>query len=214
MIKKKKIQLIITSVAILLPIVIGLILWKDLPVQIPTHWGMNGEVDGYSSKGVVVFGLPLILLAIQWLCVLGSTKLDPKGKDINGKMMSLVLWLIPIISIVMSSITYMVAMGKKIRMPLVMIILMGIMFILVGNYLPKCKQSYTMGIKLPWTLKSEENWKRTHRLAGVLWVIGGIIILATAFFESFIIFASLTAVMVIVPTVYSYLYYRKEKKSE
>lgn len=214
MIKKNKTELIITSIATLLPIVIGLILWNDLPLQIGTHWGANGEIDGYSSKAFAVFGLPLILLGAEWLCVLGTMKLDPKAKDISPKMMSLVLWIIPIISIVMSSITYMVALGKEIRVPLVVIILIGVVFIIIGNYLPKCKQSYTMGIKLPWTLKSEENWKKTHRLAGVLWVLGGIIILATAVLESVIIFFTVVALMVIVPTIYSYLYYKKEKKSE
>lgn len=212
MIKKNKVQLVITSIATLLPIVIGLILWNDLPSQIGTHWGVNGEIDGYSSKAFAVFGLPLILLGVEWLCVFGTMKLDPKAKDINPKMMSLVLWIIPIISIVMSSVTYMVALGKQIRVPLIIITLMGIVFIIIGNYLPKCKQSYTMGIKLPWTLESEENWKKTHRMAGVLWVIGGIVILATAIFESFVVFFSVVALMVIVPTVYSYLYYRKEKK--
>ncbi|MBE6783971.1 MAG: DUF1648 domain-containing protein [Ruminococcaceae bacterium] len=211
MVKKNKIQLIITSAATLLPIVIGLILWKDLPAEIATHWGANGEADGFSSKAFAVFGLPLILLAFHWLCVIGTTKLDPKAKDISKKMMSLVLWIIPAVSIVMSTITYLVALGKEIRVAFIVTVFMGIMFIVIGNYLPKCRQSYTMGIKLPWTLNDEENWNKTHRMAGILWVIGGIVILATAIFESFIIFFSIVALMVIVPTVYSYVYYKKHK---
>lgn len=211
MIKKNKIQLIISSVATLVPIAIGLILWNDLPQQIATHWGMNGEPDGYSSKAFVVFGLPLILLAIQWFCAVGTTKFDPKAKDISPKMMSVVLWIIPVISIVLSSFSYLVALGKEIRVALVVNILMGAMFIVIGNYLPKCKQSYTMGIKLPWTLESEENWNKTHRFAGVLWFIGGIVILATAIFESLIISFTITILMAIVPTVYSYLLYKKNK---
>lgn len=212
MIKKNKLQLIITSVAILLPVVIGLIIWDELPAEIATHWGTSGEADSFSSKAFAVFGFPLILLAFHWLCVIVTTKLDPKAKDISKKMMSLVLWIIPAISIVMSTVTYLVALGKEIRVVFIVTVFMGIMFIIIGNYLPKCRQSYTMGIKLPWTLKSEDNWNKTHRFSGVLWVIGGVVILATAILESFIIFFSVVLLMVIVPTIYSYLHYKRNNK--
>ena len=89
-------------------------------------------------------------------------------------------------------------------------ILIGLLFIVIGNYMPKTKQSYTMGIKLPWTLASEENWNRTHRLAGFLWVIGGVYFLAMTFIGwSLVAFLIPLAVMVLVPAVYSYLLYRK-----
>lgn len=211
MIKKNKLQLIITSVATLLPVVIGLILWNKLPAEIATHWGVSGEADGFSSKAFTVFGFPLILLAFHWLCVIVTTKFDKKSNDISPKMISLVLWIIPATSIVMSTISYLVALGKEIRVAFAVTVFMGIMFIVIGNYLPKCRQSYTLGIKLPWTLKSEDNWNKTHRMAGVLWVIGGIVILATAIFESYIVFFSVVALMMIVPTVYSYIYYKKHQ---
>jgi len=89
-------------------------------------------------------------------------------------------------------------------------VLMGLLFILIGNYLPKTKQSYTMGIKLPWTLASEENWNRTHRLAGFLWVLGGVYFIVMSFIGwSLIAFLIPLAVMVLIPAVYSYLLYRK-----
>ncbi|MBP3330936.1 MAG: SdpI family protein [Clostridia bacterium] len=212
MIKKNKVQLIITSVAILLPVVIGLIIWDELPAEIATHWGTSGEADSFSSKAFAVFGFPLILLAFHWLCIIVTTKLDPKSKDISKKMMSLVLWIIPAISLVMSTVTYLVALGKEIRVVFIVTVFMGIMFIIIGNYLPKCRQSYTMGIKLPWTLKSEDNWNKTHRFSGVLWVIGGVVILATAILESIIVFFSVVLLMVILPTVYSYLHYKRNNK--
>ncbi len=212
MIKQNKGKLILTSIAILIPVIIGLFLWNDLPDTIATHWGFNGQADGYSSKAFAVFGLPLLLLVIHWVCVF-ATKLDPKHKDINPKMFSIVLWICPAISIVMNTMVYLIALGKEIRFVSGVIIFMGLLFIIIGNYLPKCRQSYTMGIKLPWTLENEENWNKTHRMAGVLWVIGGIVIIATAIFESFIIFFSIVALMVIVPTVYSYLYYKKQFKN-
>lgn len=210
MIKQNKGKLILTSIAILIPVAIGLFLWNDLPDTIATHWGFNGQPDGYSSKVFAVLGLPLLLLAVHWFCVL-ATKLDPKHKDINPKMFSIVLWICPAISIVMNTMVYLIALGKEIRFVSGVIIFMGLLFIIIGNYLPKCRQSYTMGIKLPWTLENEENWNKTHRMAGVLWVIGGIVILATAIFESYIIFFSVVALMVVLPTIYSYVYYKKHK---
>ena len=210
MIKQNKWKLIFTSIVTLIPVIIGLVMWNELPDAIATHWGINGEPDSYSSKAFAVFGLPLLLFVIHWACVF-ATKLDPKHKDISPKMFSVVLWICPAISLVMNTLVYLIALGKEIRFVSIVIIFMGLLFIIIGNYLPKCRQSYTMGIKLPWTLKDEENWNKTHRMAGVLWVIGGVVICATAIFESFIIFFSVMSAMVIVPTVYSYLYYRKKK---
>lgn len=210
MIKSNKAKLIITSVVILIPIIIGLFLWDDLPDIIATHWGTDNEANGFSSKAVGVFGLPVFLLAIHWLCVF-ATRFDKKSKNINPKIFSLVLWICPALSILMSAIVYSAAVGKELKVGFIVILFMGILLILIGNYLPKCKQSYTMGIKLPWTLENEENWNKTHRFAGVLWVIGGILIIATAIFESPIIFGIIVGVMIIIPIIYSYMYYKKHQ---
>lgn len=91
---------------------------------------------------------------------------------------------------------------------------MGVLFIIIGNLLPKMRQSTTMGIKLPWTLHSEENWNKTHRFSGKLWVAGGIVILATAFLGSFWILIAVLLVMVIIPTLYSYLLYHMQRKND
>ena len=211
MIKKNLPKLIITSLIILIPIVIGLILWDKLPDQVPVHWNMSGEVDDYATKTQAVFLMPLVLVAFQWICVLG-TSLDPKKQNINDKMFTLVLWIIPIISLLCNSMVYATVLGHKVSVEVIMPLFMGALFIVIGNYLPKCKQSYTMGIKLPWTLDDEENWNKTHRMAGFLWVIGGIIVMATAFLGAFWLFFIVLIPMVIVPTVYSYLLYKKSKK--
>ena len=91
---------------------------------------------------------------------------------------------------------------------------MGLLFIIIGNLLPKCRQSYTMGIKLPWTLNNEENWNKTHRFGGKVWVVGGVIIMATAFAGSFWILLGMLIVMMALPTVYSYCLYRKQTSDE
>lgn len=208
MIKKHWRILLVTSLITLLPIVAGVVLWNQLPDPMPSHWNAAGEVDGWSSKPFAVFGLPLIMTAALWLCTL-ATGADPKKANHSDKVVHLVLWIIPILSIVLFTITYAVALGKNVRIELVMPVVIGLIFAIVGNYLPKCKQNYTIGIKIPWTLNSEENWNRTHRFAGRLWTVCGIAIILTGFFGGFWIFFGVALLMVVAPIVYSYLLHRK-----
>ena len=208
MIKKNLKVLIITSVVLLLPVLVGLILWNQLPEQMPIHWNAAGEIDGWSSKPFAVFGLPLILLAAQWLCMLG-TAADPKKNNHPEKIMHLVLWIIPVLSLVLHAVTYATVLGKEVRMEVVMPVLLGLLFTIIGNYLPKCKQNYTIGIKIPWTLDNEENWNKTHRFAGFLWTACGIAIMLTGFFGSFWVFLPITLLMVLAPIIYSYVLHRK-----
>lgn len=210
MIKKNLPKLIITSLITLIPIVVGLILWDKLPDQVPLHWNAQGEVDGYGTKFQAVFLMPLLLVAIHWICAFG-TSLDPKKQNISDKTFTLVLWIIPVISLLCNSMVFATALGHKVSVEMIMPLFMGALFVVIGNYLPKCKQSYTVGIKLPWTLNDEENWNKTHRMAGFLWVIGGVIIMATAFLGLFWLFFIVIIPMVIVPFVYSYLLYKKNK---
>ena len=208
MIKKNLKVLIITSLIILLPILAGVILWNRLPDQIPSHWNSAGEVDGWSSKPFAVFGMPLIMLAFQWICTLG-TGADPKQSNHPKKIVHLVLWIIPVISTVLHVITYAVAMGTQVRVEVAIPVMIGLVLAIVGNYLPKCKQNYTIGIKIPWTLNSEENWNKTHRFAGWLWTFCGLLIMLTGFFGVFWIFFGVVLVMVLAPMLYSYILHRR-----
>lgn len=215
--KKNKWQMVITSVIILLPILGGLLMWDKLPEKVPYHWGVNGEVDGWASKSMAVFLLPLFMLAMQWFCIL-ATGLEPKAKNVTTtKMLGIVLWIIPVLNLFLHVMVYLAAFGRKVDMAAVMPLFMGALFVVIGNYLPKCKQSYTMGIKLPWTLNDEENWNKTHRLAGKLWVAGGLLTMLCALLPglaSFIVMMSILLVMCVIPTVYSYRLYKKHKKEE
>ena len=210
MIKKYKWQLILTSVIILLPVLAGLILWDKLPEQMPTHFNSQGAADGYSSKAFAVFGLPGILLAVHWLCMLG-TNADPKKKNIHTKFFAIILWTCPVISVLCNFAIYSYAMGGKIDISRIVFLLLAVVFIIIGNLMPKLKQSYTVGIKLPWTLNDPENWNATHRLAGKLWVIGGVLMLFGNFFGGMAPFLIITALMVLIPTIYSYILYIKKK---
>ena len=208
MIRKNLKVLILTTIVMLLPILAGLILWNQLPEQMPTHWNAAGEVDGWSSKPFAVFGLPLIMVAAQWLCMLG-TAADPKKNNHSEKVLHLVLWIVPALSVVLHAVTYATALGHSVPMEVAMPILIGLIFTIIGNYMPKCKQNYTIGIKIPWTLDNEENWNRTHRFAGWLWTFCGIGIICTGFFGGFWVFLPITLLMVLAPIIYSYVLHRK-----
>jgi len=210
MIKKNIKMMIITSIIIILPVFIGLLLWNMLPDEIATHWNAEGIADGFSSKPFAVFALPGFLLAVHWFCML-VTGADPKNKNIDGKPLALVLWICPIMSLLIGSVIYATALGYKISIEIIMPLVLGAMFVVIGNYLPKCKQNYTVGYKIPWTLNDEENWNKTHRFAGIISVVGGVIIMASAFLGSVYIFLSVTLIIAFAPAVYSYCYYRKNK---
>ena len=215
MLKRNKKTIILTALITLLPILMGLILWNQLPDRIATHFGFNGEPDGWSSKPFAVFGLPAILTALHLICVLG-TSADPRKQNISDKMFQLVLWICPIISFLTNGSVYLIALGKDINIGLICMIMVGVRFIIVGNYLPKCRQNYTMGIKLPWTLADEDNWNKTHRMAGWLWMAEGVIFLVMAFMGkiNFGVFISTIIITTLVPTIYSFLLYCKKNKEE
>ncbi len=215
MIKKNKWKLLFSSIVILLPIVFGLIFWNSLPEELTTHWGADGQANGWMTKGATIFILPLILLAFHWLCFLASIKL-PGGNDQNPKLLGIVLWIIPIISLAANGTIYAVAFGKEINPVFFVFPLLGILFIVIGNYLPKSKRNIATGIKVKWALQNEENWYATHRFGGKVYVIGGFFLLACMFLPTAIaLWAGGIALvaLVFVPVFYSYAYYKKQVKA-
>ena len=211
-IKKYKKTLILTAILTLLPMVIGFILWDKLPDQIATHFGSNGKPDGWSSKAVAVVGLPALLTAIHLACFF-ITFTDPKKQRIDPKLFKLILCLCPVISWFGFGTTYAHALDMELNVSNIAMVLVGLLFIVIGNYLPKARQNYTVGIKLPWTLDDEENWNRTHRLAGKLWIVCGLLFVIVSFFGlgTSWIAMMLAAIMILVPTGYSFLYYLKNQ---
>lgn len=214
MLKKNKLKVIISSIIILLPALYGLIVWNDLPDVMTTHWGADGKADGFGGKGFVVFGMPLILLLLHFVCLL-FTLLDKKQKEQSPKALGMIFWIIPMISLLANGIVYRAAFGKELNLALFMPVLFGGMFLLMGNYFPKIKQNRTLGIKVNWTLNNEENWNRTHRFAGKVWVAGGFMMLFSIFLplKALVWFlVCVLAVMVIAPIAYSYSVYRRHQK--
>ena len=214
MIKNNKWKIIISSVIILLPIVAGLLLWNELPDQIAIHWGIDGKADGFSSKPFAIFFLPLFVFAVHWICIFATT-FDKKNNAQNKKAMSLVFWICPVISVLVSAAMYSHGLGYEFNVSAITIILMALMFIIIGNYMPKIKQNSTLGVKVPWTLRSEENWNATHRFCGKVWVIGGFVLLPCAFLPPIAVAIAMLCILpilVIIPIVYSYIYHKKQTK--
>ena len=214
MLKANKKTLIIASIVTILPILIGLLVWDRLPDVMATHFGMDNEANGWSSKAFAVFGLPLFLLAMEWIAAVVTSQ-DPRRQNISPKMFTLVLWIIPMVSVVCGAAIYTYNLGMKVDISFFAMLFTGLLFIVIGNYLPKARQNYTIGIKIPWTLADEENWNRTHRAAGHLWVAGGILMVLAALtgFSSIRWFFVILTVMTIVPCVYSYWMYARGKNA-
>lgn len=211
--KISKRTIIITSILTLLPVVFGLVMWNQLPNPMPTHFGSDGQADGWSDKSFAVFGLPFIMLGVHLLCLFTS-KTDPKSKNYSEKLFGLIVWLVPVLSILVNGAMYAYALGVSVDITMLLMVVVAVLFIVIGNYLPKCKHNYTMGVKLPWTLADEGNWNATHRVAGYAWMLGGIVLLFNAFFFNMYVFGVVLTLMVMVPTVYSYMYYRKHGVTE
>ena len=213
MIRENKRILMMTSLIILLPMLVGLLLWHQLPEQLPVHFNSEGVADSYQSKLWGVIFIYLFILACHWFAAI-ITSVDPRRRNISGKIFRLVLWICPVISVFAGLVIY----GTALKWPWVNVnamanLVLGVIFVLIGNYLPKCRQNYTIGIKLPWTLNDAENWDKTHRFAGKLWMLCGILEIIVGFFP-IVRFEAATIALILLATVpvaaYSYLFYRKK----
>lgn len=210
---RNKKSALLTSAVILLPVLAGLLLWNRLPERVVTHWGLDGTPDGWSSKAFAVFFFPLFLLAVHWVCLLVTAK-DKGNREQNPKLTALVVWTTPVIGLFVSGIVYAAALGQTLNVGKCALLLLGVMFLVIGNYLPKCRPNRTIGIKVKWTFESEANWAATHRLAGRLWVAGGALFVICAFLPyAIMVWVCMAAVvpMTVIPILYSYFFHKKEK---
>lgn len=207
MIKENKKMIILTSILTIVPMFAGLALWSKLPAEMATHFGADNMANGWSGKPFAVIGIPLFLLGIHLVCVFATAN-DPKKQKISKKMFGLILWICPVCSVLCQTSVYGYALGWQMDVTFMAQVLCGVVFLVVGNYLPKSRQNYTVGIKIPWTLADENNWNRTHRLGGKLYMLAGIVFLANIFIgaEWLPLFVILFAAFV--PMIYSFALYK------
>ncbi len=203
--------LLITTVICLIPVIFGLVVFNQLPPQIPIHFDNTGNPDNYLPKALAVFGLPIMMAAIN-LFLHFRTNNEPNANNPSSALKQATKWAAPVISVITIPLLLFSSMGAKLPMITIGTVLTGIAIVICGNYLPKNRQNYTFGVKLPWTLNSERNWNKTNRFAGFVWVIGGLIIIANAFLSTWYITLVVIVLLVILPRLYSYILYKLETK--
>ena len=213
MLKKYRKTLLLTSLVILLPIAVGLVLWNELPATMNIHWNAAGEVDGTAGKTFAVFFPALFMLAMHWFCVF-MTHITNKDIDQNSKTMKLVFWMMPVLSNVVTGAMYAASLGLEINMSKIIFAPMGILFIVIGNFMPKVRRNSTLGIKTTWSLADDENWYATHRFAGKVWVFGGVLAVALSFLPTKWAISALfilIALLAFAPVIYSWRFYKKQQ---
>lgn len=208
--KTNKKLLFLTTALCLLPILAGLAVYSRLPEQVPTHFALDGTPNGYSSRAFAVFGLPCLMAALNLFLHIGLER-DPRRANMSAALRSISQWVIPVVSLLCSGVILGTALGIPVHAETILPCFVGVLFLCIGNYLPKTKQSRTMGIRVKWTLESSENWDRTHRLAGFLWVAGGLAFLLLSLLHLWNkwLLAALLAVLILVPMLYSFLLYKR-----
>lgn len=186
---------VITLVITLLPMIFVAAVYDRLPETVATHWGTDGQPDGWSPRWFL-FLLPVLIAAVHALCHFGPKYADSRVNNLSPSVTGLVYWIIPTVSVFGTTATCCWALGAEVPMVMIAQLLVGTIFVVVGNYLPKCRQNAVIGIKIPWTLNDVNNWNFTHRVAGPVWMIGGITLLIAAFLEAmWVTFAVMIAVV-------------------
>lgn len=210
---KKELPIIAT---VMIPFIYLAYKWPRLPEQVPVHWNIEGEIDRYGSKWELLI-IPILLPLLTYGIFLVIPFIDPKKKleQMGNKYHQLKFFFVALMSALATYILYITG-KQEIFHPTGMFILMGLIFIVLGNYLPSVKPNYFLGIRTPWTLENEVVWKKTHRRAGILFILIGIVSIILplmlpllAFFWFYFAFVM---IIVIYLVVYSYLEFQKINK--
>ncbi|MCL2720232.1 MAG: SdpI family protein [Treponema sp.] len=209
--------LIITSIICLLPICLSLAMYNELPEQAVMQWGIDETPNWYAHKAVIAFLMPVFFVVLNAF-IFFIVRADSMRKNISRAMLLFVDLMIPVLSLIIVPIMLFMNLGVNLPIKIIIFCLVGVIFIFIGNYLPKNRQNVTAGIRITWTLNNAENWNKTHRLGGVLFIIGGLLFIVTAFLPlpniiGIIIILAILLIMVITPILYSFILYKKEKNN-
>jgi uncharacterized membrane protein len=203
-------------ILIILPFVYLAIIWNKLPEQVPTHFNLRGNADAMSSKTSLIF-LPGALSLGIYILMLLIPIVDPKKKiqQMGDKYFTFRFMLTFFFSLLATYIIY-ISNSGSLKNPNLLFCLIGALLAVLGNYFQTVRPNYFIGIRTPWTLESELIWKKTHRLGGRMWIVGGVLIAFISLILSnknvlAITFGIILAVLIIVPVVYSFTEFLKEK---
>ena len=199
----------------LLSIIATAFVYSSLPERIPTHWNIKGEVDSYGGKNIVWFTV-LLPLAI-YLLMIYVPRIDPRKESYlkHKKAYEILMNILVPFFIMIHWIAIFSALGYQVSIARIIPIGIGILFIVIGNYMGQIRQNYTFGIKIPWTLADETVWKKTHHVGSFAFILSGLIFIIAGIINkqySFILAASSLFIALIYVFVYSYLEYKKIHK--
>ena len=203
---------IITSAVVLCPILIGVLLWNRLPDEMAVRFNTNNEVLSYSSKGFVIFGIPIMLFVCHFFCMLPMI-IDPKDTKISRKIVLLVIWITPVISLPTCGGLLVYSLGIAIDFAFIINLVLGISFLMIGNYLPKGRISDSAAAKTRKVLESEDVRYRIQRFMGWCYVLVGICFFINCFVQSKIILISVTALIILISLICSIVDVRNDLKN-
>lgn len=171
--------MLITSAAIIgAMVLVGAIAWLQLPAdaQVPIHWGADGQPDDWTGKTVGLFLLPLIAGGVVLLFA-AIPRIEPRRTNLERSATAYgAIWIGVLLLLGgMQLLAVSSAMGAQFDMTRIVFVATGALFIVIGNYLPKVRPNYMVGIRTPWTLSSDVAWTKTHRIGGRLFVIEGVV---------------------------------------
>lgn len=164
-------QMLWPTIVWLLPLVMGLILYPQLPNRIPIHYNVNGVADGFAGKLSGVLFVPLLLIAVNFLIFFTRGYANQKSKQLN----ELIIWIAPLLGLVLQPMSLLMALGYHLNVMVIVMITIGVMFVALGNYLPKASPNRMVGFRFRTTLADPENWQKTNRLGGIMTVIAGVL---------------------------------------
>jgi uncharacterized membrane protein len=189
--------------------------YPRLPPIVATHWNLRGTPDGFSSRAAAVAIMPLVILGITALFNV-LPKLDPRREN-YGKFIA-TYWLIANAVIVFMLIAHgmiiATGLGYPVKIDRALPLGLGVLFIVLGNYITRVAPNWFVGIRTPWTLSSDTVWRKTHRTGGWLMVLGGFVIGASAFLPhgAFLpLLISAILIMSVIPVVQSYILWKREQ---
>ena len=201
---------------IIAPFIYGALIFPQLPSKIPTHFNIEGKADAWGGPSSIFLG-PGIMGAVSifvYVLLSNLKKFDPKKYDEANDTLykDFAVLTVVFLSILSLIIIYSSTHADQINVGKLILPLVGLSFAGLGWYMPKFKQNYFVGFKLPWTLENVDNWNETHKVAGKIWIYGGLFQVVVTFLLpmkfGFIGFILATAVMVIIPSVFSYRMFR------
>jgi uncharacterized membrane protein len=207
--------LIYKLLIVLFMIVIWVYVYPMLPDIVPIHWGFDGKPDNMWSKLINVITFPIIAFILVILFAF-LPKLDPKKENYDKFWKTWevfqfsIIWLMLYVQIITSFVT----LNPEYNISRFMLFWIWILFVILWNYMWKIRQNYFVGIKLPWTLANEENWNKTHRFWGKMFMLAGVLFILNAIFlwQVVGVFIIAISLVLIAPIVYSYLIFRKMRK--